>query len=266
MAGAQRTSFARRHPARTVTAFLILFLLYQSAEGIGQRLLGLMAVQAGLMIAMLIAAWPVGRFLLRGHGYRAYGLGWRRDVPILLGLGILIAFVGRAAGLWLGVVTHVYTVGPLAPGAGPHGAMIVAGLGLALVSTFVPSIAEDILTRGLWWRVGGPWLRGVRFVLISSLIYLLNHIYRLDRGPSEWVELFCFGLAYATAMSLTGTLWAAVGLHWGWNLANTLLDQYVAVEGVPGQAAWTSAVANLLMLVIVLALPLYRRRDESPVD
>lgn len=266
MAEVQQTSFARRHPARTIAAFLILFLLYQSAEGVGQRLLGSMAVQAGLMISMMIVAWPVGRFLLRQGGYGAYALGWRRDVPMLLVLGILIAFVGRAAGLWLGVMTHVYTVGPLAPGAGTHGLMILAGLGLALVSTFIPSIAEDILTRGLWWRVGGPWLRGMRFVLISSLIYLLNHIYRLDRGPSEWVELFCFGLAYATAMTLTGTLWAAVGLHWGWNLANMLLDQYLAVEGVPGQAAWSSAAANLLMLVIVLALPLYRRRDKSPVD
>lgn len=259
-------SFARLHPVRTAAAFLILFLLYQSAEGIGQHLLGNLAVQSGLMVAMVVVAWPVGRFVLAGHGYDAYALSWRRDVPLLLVLGIVIAFIGRAAGLWLGVLAHVYTVGPLAPGAGTHGLMIATGLGIALVSTFVPSIAEDILTRGLWWRLGGPWLRGSRFVLISSLIYLLNHIYRLDRGPSEWVELFCFGLAYATAMARTGTLWAAVGLHWGWNLANTLLDQYLAVEGVPGLAAWTSAAANLLMLAIVLALPVYRRRDNSPVD
>lgn len=259
-------TFARRHPARTAAAFLILFLLYQSAEGVGQRLLGNMAVQAILMIAAAVAAWPVGRWLLGGSGYGAFALGWRRDVPLLIVMGIAVAVAGRACGLWIGVLTHVYTVGPLAPGAEPHGLKIGTGLALALASTFIPSIAEDILTRGLAWRVGGPWLRGWRFAFVSSALYLLNHIYRLDRGPAEWAELFCFGLAYGAAMARTGSLWAAVGLHWGWNLTNAMLDQYLAIDGVPGLAPWSSATANLIMLALVLILPPYRKGPQSAGD
>jgi hypothetical protein len=84
---------------------------------------------------------------------------------------------------------------------------------------------------------------------------VLNHVYRLERGPLEWAMLFCFGLAYATALWHSGSLWAAVGLHWGWNLANGLL----AVDTLdPRRGAVFSAVTHLAILLVVLAVPARR--------
>ena len=237
---------------RRLAAFIILFAIYQSAEGIGGRVLNSFAVQASAMIAMMIAAWPVGRWLLKGGGYRAYALAWRpRTATLLLGC-LALAFIAKATALVAGFQIGAYT--SFAVSAPTDISVASIAILLALVSTFIPSIAEDILTRGLWWRAT-PWMTGAAFILITSVIYVLNHIFRLAEGPAEWIRLFCFGIAYAAAMARFRTLWAAVGLHWGWNLANTLLDQFTAIDGNPDLTPWVSATTHLAMAAIVLAIP-----------
>ena len=246
---------------RTLAGFLILFLLYQSAEGIGARLLGSFPVQAGLMLLTVLAAWPVGRYLLGRKGYDAYALQWAPRVPALIAAGLGLAFAAKTLSLLAGLAFHVYTVAPApAAPAAATGIASALALALALVSTFVPSIAEDILTRGFWWRRDAFPLGGLRFILATSLLYVLNHIYRLGNGPAEWLMLFCFGIAYAAALVRTGSLWAAVGVHWGWNLANALLDRFATVESLSPSAPFLSAAVHLLMAAVILALP---RRPSS---
>jgi membrane protease YdiL (CAAX protease family) len=132
---------------------------------------------------------------------------------------------------------------------------LVPVVALALLSTFVPSIAEDIIRRGFWWRVPGSALRGTTFVVVTSTIYVLNHVYRLGNGPSEWLMLFCFGLTYALAVTRTGSLWAAVGVRWGWNLANALLGTFATVDTISEHAPLLSAAAHLLRAALILLLP-----------
>ena len=242
---------------RAAVAFVVLFVLYQSAEGIGARLLGSFAVQAGLMLACVLAAWPLSRWL----GYRGYG-AWALEIDARaaswLGAGLLLAFAAKAAALWVGLRSGIYA--PSAETTQQGAMVLLAALPMLVLSTFVPSIAEDILTRGFWYRGSGiAWRRGLAFVALSTLMYVLNHVYRLGDGPMEWLMLACFGLAYATALWRTGTLWAAVGLHWGWNLANAVLGTWMPVESTDAtQAPLLSAATHLLMTAIVLVL--VRRR------
>lgn len=239
---------------RVVIAFAVLFALYQSAEGIGGRVLGSFAVQAGLMLACALAAWPLSRWLgYRGLG--AWALEFNRRAFAWLGMGLLLAIAAKSAALWIGLRTGIYVQAP-AEASGPSMALL-AGLPMLLVSTFVPSIAEDILTRGFWYRASGiAWRSGLAFVALSTLAYVLNHVYRLGNGPMEWLMLACFGVAYATALWRTGTLWAAVGLHWGWNLANAALANLVPVDVANAmQAPLLSAGMHLLMAGCVLVVP-----------
>jgi uncharacterized protein len=91
------------------------------------------------------------------------------------------------------------------------------------------------------------------FIMASALLYVLNHIYRLSNGPLEWLMLFCFGLAYAAALRFSGSLWAAIGLHWGWNYAGQLSDRLAQVDAiVPGQGPLISSVAHLVLLAMVV--------------
>lgn len=237
---------------RPALGFLILFSLYQSAEGVGQRLLDNFAVQAILMLLCLGAAWPVGRFLLRHRGFDAYALEWRPAVVLWLAGGVLLAGLTKVLALLIGAKFGVYAIGPAA--AAPGFLSLIPVVALALVSTFIPSIAEDIITRGFWWRVPEDALRGVGFVLATSTIYVLNHVYRLENGPVEWVMLFCFGVPYAVAVVRTGSLWAAVGVHWGWNLTNALLGSFVTVEAT-GAGPVISSIAHLAMAMVIMLCP-----------
>ena len=239
--------------ARATIAFVVLFLLYQSAEGIGDRVLHSFAAQATLMTACVVAAWPLSRWL----GFRGYG-AWALDARFgsfgWLAVGLALALSAKAMALWIGVRAGIYVA---APGVAPQaGAALAAGLPMLLLSTFIPSIAEDILARGFWYRGAGiAWRRGVAFVALSSAAYVANHVFRLDLGAPEWTMLACFGIAYATALWRTGTLWAAVGLHWGWNLGNHLGDALVPLDvAAPVAAPLLSAAVHLALAAIVLLL------------
>lgn len=244
-------------PLRTVLGFTLLFLLYQSAEGVGDRLLHSFPAQAALMLACVVAAWPVSRWL-GFRGLEAFALPQRGRalawLPPLLALAFALKIVALQAGLALGIYLPD-------PAAAPAGAL-AAALPM-LLSTFVPSIAEDILTRGFPYRAAAiRWRRGVAFVAASSLLYVLNHLYRLSLGPMEWLMLFVFGLAYATALWRTGSLWAAVGLHWGWNLGNAALAIAMPTSTLDTDGGrLLSIAAHLLMLGIVLAVN--RRRAPA---
>jgi uncharacterized protein len=246
---------------RIAFAFGILFVLYQGAEGIGGRWLGSFTIQATFMVAMVVAAWPLGRWL-GFRGYDAYALEWRRPAPMLLVGGLVLALLAKYVAVCVGMALNVY--GALAP-ASPRAATVsfLSSIPWALVATFIPSIAEDILTRGFLYRAlrvrWVPWV----FVLVSAVVYVLNHVYRLAQGPSEWVTLFCFGLAYATAVVRTGSLWLAVGLHWGWNLANILIGDILPYKVL--SEAWSpflSAAAHLLVLGVLFAIPPQQEQED----
>lgn len=250
---------------RIALAFALLFVLYQAAEGIGARLLGSVAVQAAFLLAVLGAAWPLGRWL-GFRGYEAYALEWRRTAPLLLAGGLALALLMKYVAVCVGMALNVYAA--RAPEAAPAAAVsFLSSIPWALLVTFVPSLAEDIITRGFPYRAARirwqPWV----FVLASSVLYVLDHIYRLQRGPTEWATLFCFGLAYATAVARTGSLWLAVGMHWGWNLANVLIGDILPHDVLSDTwAPCLSAAAHLVMLAVLFALPSPFERDGLDAD
>ncbi|RYD88595.1 MAG: CPBP family intramembrane metalloprotease [Sphingomonadales bacterium] len=238
----------RSAPSRLAAAFLILFAVYQSAEGIGGKLLGSFPVQAVLMVAAVLLAWPVGRWL--GYrGYDAYGLDLKPRSFALLAAMLLLAMGAKCAALVWGMQAGVYTLGPAA----------ITGIAMAVVATFIPSIAEDILTRGFFLRAANPGWSAWVFVLGSAAIFTLNHIYRFDWGVSEQVRLFVMGTVYALAAWKWRTLWAAVGLHWGYNLVNELTGPLADAADATA-VRWVTTGAHLALLAVVLLLP--ARRDD----
>lgn len=242
----------RRPAFRTALAFAVLFVFFQAPDVLGVRTLHSRGAQALLTGVFYVVALATGRWL--GYrGFDAYRLelrpGWGKLLAVTLTLGVGAKAASLGAGLWLGT----YRTVPLFNR--PLGGELAVDLGIALVTTFLPSAAEDILTRGLW----RPLFRSAwRFVLFSSVVYLLNHVFRLGAGPGEWLLLFAFGCAYATALWITGSLWAAVGLHWGWNLANVLPLLFVNLQIVDRGASRALSIGAHLLLVGLFVLA--RRR------
>lgn len=212
------------------------------------------------MLATLIAAWPVGRWL-GWRGYDAYALEPRNTTIVLLLAGLIAAGLAKLAAVHVGLAIGVYRPAAAEPVAATA---ILAGLLGGAISTFVPSVAEDILTRGFWLRAAAVRWTGAVFVLATSAIYVLNHIYRLADGPVEWLRLFCFGLAYAAAAWRWRTLWAAVGLHWGWNFTNVWIDYVAPVDAArQNEAVLLSAGVHLVLAAAVFLAPRPERRAEN---
>ncbi len=252
---------SKPHPHRLL-ALAILFIAYQAPEGIGDHLLHSFPLKAALLLAFFPIAWLVARRVL-GTGFaRAYALDrpgthWHW-LPAMLALALAAKALVVVAGLYMGI----YAAASGAGGAAPA----IAWMALAPVAltTVFPSLAEDIVARGYWFRQWPQLGSGARFVLFSAGYFVLNHIYRLGNGPTEWLMLFVFGLAYASALARTGTLWAAFGLHWGWNIGAFAAGDVFHVDTLdPASGSVLSIAAHLLMLLVVLALPIGRARHRA---
>jgi membrane protease YdiL (CAAX protease family) len=246
-----------RRAKNWLAAFLLLFACYHAPEVLRTP---------ALMLAFLPIAWLIARALRLGMG-EAYALGWNRRAALLLAAGFLLATLAKLGTLLVGTRLGVYAYVP----SRPPWTEILQAVAWISIYTFVPSIAEDILTRGFWARVPAWRWTAWRFVSFTSALYVLNHISRLGHGPTEWLMLFCFGVAHATAFWRAGTLWAAVGLHWGWNFAGSMLGaSWNSTQ--PGSGWWLSASAHLLLAAICLGLSPAagvadpRARGRAPVD
>jgi membrane protease YdiL (CAAX protease family) len=248
-------------PPRLAIVFAILFTAYQLPEGLGMRVLHSFPVQAVLMLSFLPIAWLCGRWLgLRGLDAWYMGLspGWRR---LLVG-AFALSVAAKAAALAVGAGLGVYAIAALAQP--PIVGIVVAAL-VMLASTFFPSIAEDIVTRGFLMRALPALSRRWLFVPVSAALYVLNHIYQLLDGPLELLRLFCFGLAYAAALYYSRSLWPAIGLHWGWNFAGQFADKLVASEVLaPSHGPLLSAAAHLAMLGVVVVVAHTRPLASTP--
>ncbi|HEU4590704.1 MAG TPA: CPBP family intramembrane glutamic endopeptidase [Steroidobacteraceae bacterium] len=236
--------------SRAFLAFLLLFVVYQAPEGLGRLFPAHAALAAALMLLFLPVAWLVAR-ALGSTMSAAYALERHRRSAWLLAAGLLCALLIKGAALAAGAHFGIYVAATPSGEATRH-APVLASLAWLAVSTFFPSIAEDILTRGFWLRIFNRW-SAAGFVLFSAALYVANHVFRLANGPGEWLMLFCFGLAYAAALWRFDNLWAAVGLHWGWNFAGPALGTAWAYEVADVERSrLLSASAHLVILGIVL--------------
>lgn len=245
---------------RLATTFVILFAVYQLPEGLGMRVLHSVPIAGAIMALFLPVAWLCGRRL----GYRGLDAWFMALTPrwaVLLASCFALSLLAKAAALWIGSTAGIYQIAPLA-GTGAA-AVMVAFLGM-LPYTFFPSVAEDIVTRGFLMRAAPALSQRHAFIAVSAGLFVANHIYRLANGPLEWLMLFCFGLAYAAALFYSRTLWAAIGLHWGWNFAGQFADQVVSVDAVvPGRGPLLSSLAHLFMLAVVVLVARRFKRNNS---
>jgi membrane protease YdiL (CAAX protease family) len=235
-------------PRRLAVVFILMFAMYQLPEGLGLRTLGSIPVMAGLMIMTLPIDWLCGRWI-GFRGLDAWYLGFSPRWAWLLVGSFALAMLAKVATLGLGTGLDIYRFNGITLSAS---GILWAALGM-LPYTFIPSVAEDVLTRGFLMRafprLSVRWI----FIAVSAALYTANHIYRYSDGLAELFRLFCFGLAYAAGLYYSRSLWAAVGLHWGWNFAGQFFDRIAAIDVLaPAQSPLMSCAAHLVMLAVVV--------------
>jgi membrane protease YdiL (CAAX protease family) len=98
-----------------------------------------------------------------------------------------------------------------------HGQGVVAG---PFVETVLAALFEEILFRGVLFRITERSLGTWAAVAISSVLFALAHL------PNEGITALAVGATvvagvfFAAAYLVTRRLWLAVGLHFGWNFVS----------------------------------------------
>ncbi len=135
--------------------------------------------------------------LSKKHALREFATG------AAIGFGL---FTATITCLWLGGFYHVEGFGRV-----PSAATLM-GLG------FIAGFVEEIITRGVIFRITeeslGTWLA----MVISALFFGLSHIFNPE---SSWFAALCIaveaGILLAAAFITTRRLWLPIGLHFAWN-------------------------------------------------
>jgi uncharacterized protein len=123
-------------------------------------------------------------------------------------------------GAGLGFAAMVITIGIIAALGGyritgHNGPSVLVGIAsMAIVS----GITEEILLRGIVFRLIEQWLGSVTALALSAALFGALHIFNPN---SSWLAAFAIaieaGVMLGAIYMLTRRLWAAIGLHMAWN-------------------------------------------------
>ena len=166
------------------------------------------------VLPFVLAYWLLARLIERR---RLDELAWRKSPQLLWGMiAALLLFTLLAAELW---VAGAYTV------SGRGDAPLWT---LFLLTAVVPGITEEIVSRGILFRLTedglGTWIA----LLVSALFFGFAHI--TNPGATAWSSLAISieaGLLFGLLYHVTRSLWWCIGLHAGWNFVQG------AVFGIP---------------------------------
>ena len=205
---APRWRRALRHPlARMLAASLVIFLALALS----------FAVTETLLPKNMSVAWPNAVAALAcALGYLAYAK-WveRRAVTELGGSGALIEWAGGAA---LGVLLGLLTLAPLwgmsvyrVEGPGDSFPLIKQIPEMLLVS-----VMEEILMRGVVFRIAQQAWGTRRALLLTTLLFVVAHLPG-EISPVGMLVTAAASLAFTAAYQLSGRLWLPMGMHFAWN-------------------------------------------------
>jgi uncharacterized protein len=226
-----------------IAGFILLFAVYHFPEFFSAFWIMAVFKIGFLLLAFLLARWQGWK------GLGGYGLNIKRGWWLYLLNGLLTGVFFFSLSLLLSVMAGYETITSI-----ESVQVVLRQLPLILLMTAFPSIAEDILTRGYLYGHLQNKVKPFTWIFISSVVYVLNHIWRLADDPSVLVYLFILGLVLAYTVWQTKSLWAAFGIHWGANIAfesgNSLYTSRSLVSHYG--STWLLALCWLLLLLLLL--------------
>ncbi|WAS94917.1 CPBP family intramembrane glutamic endopeptidase [Nannocystis punicea] len=164
-----------------------------------------------------------------------------------MGLGLLGLLGGAAM-----VAIRAFTV------SGIFGGRVDLDLSAPIVFLLSSVLVEELLFRGYpfmrFVHGRGTWAAIVLFAVAFGVYHWVQ--WGLFHSPVAMLfTLLSTGsghVLFAVAFLRSRTLWPAIGLHLGWNVA----DQALTVNGAPGTAAFLAgfAVSELLVAAVVVAM------------
>jgi membrane protease YdiL (CAAX protease family) len=200
-----------------------------------------------VLIGACAGIWfGVARGSLSGLGFGRRG--WLAQAALGFGVAAGITVLALLALMAAGLAT--ISVGRSVPLA-VAGALLLSPL-IALGTTALP---EEVLFRGFFQRTLTPWLGPGAASALSALLFALAHLPQRTSGNTgvttlgflalQLLLLVAFGLLMSWTVIRTGTLWLAIGWHFGGNYVGLVVDQLVFTSRYQGPAWLLGLPPNL---------------------
>ncbi len=174
------------------------------------------------VIAHLFATYALKLKGLSGFGLQRHN-GWLK----LLLTGFILGL-----SIWALKYLVFYQMGKFEVTGIMDSSYIAGMLAQALLAMLLVSAINDVLIRGYWL----PYFRKNNLMLFYILVTTI--LYALDDSWNEgitWINLVfsaVLGLSLAYTVVKTGSIWMAIGIHWGSNM------MFRAMAGFDGQGIW----------------------------
>jgi len=214
-------------------------ILARAPARLGIELVALIAV--GLVVSLAVKPLPAP--------WRA-ALGTAVGVPLMIAVYVLLVRklerrpvtelglerAGRELGLGLALGAALFSlvIGIIALFGGYSVESVGSPLALLPPITMAVSsgVSEEIVTRGVLFRLLEEWLGTWAALAISAALFGLAHLGNPNATVASAVAIAAeAGVLLATAYMVTRRLWLAIGLHAAWNWTQGALFG-VAVSGV----------------------------------
>ena len=211
---------------KTAIIFAVLFIVYHSAEYMivfKNNPVSFFLFQ-GLFF---ILAWVFGNWY-SGNGLAAWGLPFTRKIVPFFAWGVILGILLYAIPFFINLLLEVEQIVKV-----PNAFSILnASLPFAFGVLF-SSFSEDILTRGIIYAELYSKVKPQLLAVISALVYLLNHIYRLSDGPESWSYIFMLGIVFIIPVLVTKNLWLTGAMHWAGNVFFFVTHNAIQTEASP---------------------------------
>jgi membrane protease YdiL (CAAX protease family) len=145
-------------------------------------------------------------------------------------------------------------------------------LGLAFVFAWLVAVCEEIVFRGLLFRILEEGLGSWLALAISSLAFSMAHLGNFeDPTLLSVASQTAGGVAFAAAYMLTRKLWLPIAIHWGWDFAIfgispeallTLDDASTA--SVSALTSLIISIPDLVLAIVLLTLVIRRGQIRTP--
>jgi hypothetical protein len=221
---------------------------------------------AGILLTALLAR-------VTGRHFSEFGLGGTHRF-LNFGIGVSCGIAALCVQLLL-----LYLFGNLSWSTGTHGDVTLIVFGIKMAVLFlVGAVTEEMLFRGYLLV---ELTRAVSFWPAAVLLAALFGAFHWLKGGGEnlygGVQAFMIGLAFAVSFRMTGTLWIAIGTHFGWNFAQSFIfglpnsalvfSHHLFQVSLHGLQLWTGgsvgpegSLLSLVLVPLVLAASRYRRQ------
>ena len=185
---------------------------------------------AGLLLALILASFLMTRYIHR-KPFGAFGLMMHRST-----LGEFVLGCGLGLVMMAGIFLIEYGAGF----ASVTGRGLTAGAAMGIVATaavefLLAAAIEEVLFRGYVFQVLIQWLTLLPAMAIMGVLFALAHGFNPGIGFLAYMNIGLVSLTLSLAYYKTRGLWLPIGVHFGWNFAQTTVFGF-PTSGVSAEA------------------------------